>query len=191
MIEQNNTQLILTFPSKDSATTFAAFLQSLFQSSRSKDTLTSPEKYAPENPTQYQNPDSSVPASGPLPETPPDSPEPARSRHAVLTPERQEQLFNQRAQGMTSHQRLLKAQATLRDGVLPFSKPGQTPAPSGQPSPRMRAQQEGTFADGSPRAVAQRPVLLPTEPGPAAVLPEAGSRPKMRRVPSSPLLSRS
>lgn len=136
MIEQNNNQLILTFPTADSATTFAAFLRSLFNLSPGAEPAAV-----------------SSPASGllpvPLPTPTPDSPEPVRSRHAVLTPERQDQLFNQRQQGETSHQRILRAQTVLRDGALPFRALQQAPRPSGQASPRMRAQAEGGFADGS------------------------------------------
>ena len=110
MIEQQE-QLILTFPTEASATTFAAFLATLLQT-----------------PNQSATPD---PAS--------DVSSGQRSRHTVLTDDRLEALFNQRQQGQTAHQRVLRAQTTLRDGVLPFSKPGEMPPPSGQPSPRQKA----------------------------------------------------
>lgn len=134
MIEQQQNRLTLTFPTEESATTFAAFLRSLF-SPAALETSEPPFGLPPE----------------PQPQTP-DSLAPARSRRTVLTDDRLEQLSQQRAQGLTAHQRLLRAQATLRDGVLPFSKPGQVPAPTGQDSPRIRAQQEGGFADGQPGA---------------------------------------
>ena len=142
MIEQNQNKLVLTFPTTESATTFAAFLQSLFN-----------------QPVEIsEQPFDRSQAS------PQDSPEPNRSRHVVLTPERQEQLFNQRQEGMTTHQRLLRAQTTLRDGVLPFSKPGQAaPRPTGQASPRQKAALEGTFADG---VVQRKTKLRPTAPNP-------------------------
>ena len=153
MIEQHNNQLILTFPSEASATTFSAFLRSLL---------------SPEHAT-------SVPPSGLFPDNhPPVSQEqelsPAqlfRSRHTVLTPERQDQIFNQRQAGQGAHQRLLRAQTTLRDGVLPFSKPGEMPPPSGQPSPRQKAAQEGTFADGAAPQGAGKSRLRPSSPQPS------------------------
>lgn len=134
MIEQNNSSLLISFQTTEEATAFAQFLQ----------TLLVPGTYAP-------------PSESPLQ----DSPAPNYSRHVLLTPERQEQLFNQRQNGQSTHQRILRAQTTLRDGVLPFSKPGQTPAPSGQTSPRMKAQQQGGFADGSPEATELRPRVEP------------------------------
>jgi len=142
MLEQNGQILTLTFPTVDSATTFAAFLATLLQSTNSPAPAIS-------SPPSGQLPD---PAQPPIQ----DSLEPRRSRHTVLTEERMDQIANQRAQGLTTHQRLLRAQSTLRDGVLPFSKPGQVPQSTGQPSPRMRAQTEGTFADGLPQAAALR-----------------------------------
>lgn len=147
MIEQHQNQLILTFPTADSATTFAAFLQTLLQSS-------SPE------PAIFGLP------SDPLQETLQDSQEPRRSQHTVLTDERLEHLSRQREQGSTMHQRLLRAQTTLRDGVLPFSKPGEAPQPTNQPSPRQRAQAEGGFADGEvPEKKSRlRPVKQPAVP---------------------------
>jgi hypothetical protein len=158
MIEQDHNKLILTFPSEASATTFAAFLRSLLN---------------PESAT-------SAPPSGLFPDNhPPVSQEqelsPAqlfRSRHTVLTPERQDQIFNQRQAGQGAHQRFLRAQTTLRDGALPFSKPGQTPQPTGQPSPRQKAAVEGTFADGAPEGRALRPTVS-ADPG---VQPEVGRR---------------
>ena len=98
-----------------------------------------------------------------------DSPVLARSRHTVLTEERMDQIAQQRASGQSASRRLLRAQTALRDGVLPFSKPGQAPQPSGQPSPRIRAQAEGTFADGA-----------------QGVQPEAGRRPSKLRISPKP-----
>ena len=152
MIEQNNNSLTISFPSPEAARAFHLFLQSLLQ-----------------------GPGSSEPPSALLPPSPQDSLEPRRSQHVVLTEERQEQLFNQRAQGLSARQRIQNAQTTLRDGVLPFSKPGEAPAPSGQTSPRMR----GVFADGA----AQPPAL------PAAVRPaesQAPTRSKLRPAASPP-----
>ena len=137
MIEQHNNQLILTFPTEASATTFAAFLATLLQ-----------------NPNATPDPALDV-SSG------------QRSQHTVLTDDRLEALFNQRQQGQTAHQRVLRAQTTLRDGVLPFSKPGEMPAPSGQPSPRQKAAQEGTFADGAAPQGAGKSRLRPSSPQPS------------------------
>ena len=137
MIEQHNNQLILTFPTEASATTFAAFLATLLQNSNAT-----------------PDPASAV-SSG------------QRSQHTVLTDDRLEALFNQRQQGQTAHQRVLRAQTTLRDGVLPFSKPGEMPAPSGQPSPRQKAAQEGTFADGAAPQGAGKSRLRPSSPQPS------------------------
>ena len=140
MIEQHSNQLILTFPTEASATTFAAFLATLLQ-------------------TPNATPDpASVVSSEPLS---------GRSQHTVLTDDRLEALFNQRQQGQTAHQRVLRAQTTLRDGVLPFSKPGEMPAPSGQPSPRQKAAQEGTFADGAAPQGAGKSRLRPASPQPS------------------------
>jgi hypothetical protein len=125
MIEQLNNQLLISFPTPEEAVTFAKVLELLFKMSVSQ------------TPNQSATPD---PAS--------DVSSEQRSQHTVLTDDRLEALFNQRQQGQTAHQRVLRAQTTLRDGVLPFSKPGEMPAPSGQPSPRQKAAQEGTFADG-------------------------------------------
>lgn len=156
MIEQHSNQLTLTFPSPEAAAAFARFLTTLPQSSP----LSSPPAGAisslPSEPYPETRPAADLDLTANLPappsSTPPPPPAPptTRSRHVLLTPERQDQLFNQRQSGQTAHQRLLRAQTTLRDGVLPFSRPGQPPPPSGQPSPRLRAQQEGGFADGAP-----------------------------------------
>ena len=171
MIEQQDRKLILTFLTADSATTFAAFLRQMFSLAESS----LPADLSSTTALSGAQADSAIssPPSEPSLETvqpPLVSPEPEllpqaafRSRHTVLTPERQDQLFNQRAAGMSANQRLLRAQTTLRDGVLPFSKPGQTPAPSGQPSPRQRAQTEGGFADGAPKAPALR-LTVPADP---------------------------
>jgi hypothetical protein len=143
MIEQNNSSLTISFPTPEAARAFAQFLTTL---------------------VNLQEPASSGQPSGPgllippLESSIPDFQGQARSQHVVLTEERQEQLFNQRQNGQSAHSRLLRAQTTLRDGVLPFSKPGQTPAPSGQPSPRQRAAAEGGFADGAP---VSRPLAAP------------------------------
>ena len=147
MIEQIANKLVLTFPTPDSATTFANFLQSLvtITASPQQPSLPAPGTFGlPFEPSQEIRP-----VQAPDPTETPAFLAPARSRHTVLTPERQDQIFLQRASGQTAHDRLLRAQTTLRDGVLPFSRPGQVPQPSGQPSPRIRAQTEGGFADGS------------------------------------------
>jgi hypothetical protein len=175
MIEQNLNKLILTFPTADSATTFAVFLQSLLTVSASPQPSQSTHEIS-EPPFEQSPEPTQVPPSTPV------SPEPRRSRHAVLTEERQEQLFNQRQAGQTQHQRQLRAQTTLRDGVLPFSKPGAQPQPSGQPSPRQRAQQEGTFADGALQGARVLRSAVPIDlPADAAVPPEAG-RSRLRPV---------
>jgi hypothetical protein len=137
MIEQQSNKLVLTFPTPDSATTFAVFLQSLLTVTASPQP--SPSALATSEPVLESHQESAPGA---------DFPAPVRSRHVVLTPERQDRIFNQRQSGQSAHQRLLRAQTTLRDGVLPFSRPGQPPPPTGQPSPRQKAQQEGGFADG-------------------------------------------
>lgn len=165
MIEQQNNLLLISFPTPEAAAQAMRWMEAAV---------------VPWLPMISQ---SAVPAtSGPLselsPALTPDSPEPVRSRRTVLTPERQEQIANQRASGMTAHQRLLRAQTTLRDGVLPFSRPGQTPAPSGQPSPRMRAQQEGGFADGQEGVLPLR-VPVPQEA-------ERRQRSRLRPSPSQP-----
>ena len=153
MIEQRENQLILTFPNKDSATTFATFLATLLQRQPAHDSSEPPsdlpQPLLPEIPVSLE--------PGPLPA------QMFRSKHTVLTDERLEALSRQREQGLTQHQREIRAQTTLRDGVLPFSKPGETPAPSGQASPRQKAQKDGGFADG-------------------AALPEAERRSKLRPV---------
>jgi hypothetical protein len=170
MIEQSSNKLILTFPTVDSATIFANFLQSLL-------TVTASPLRSPDSQPSPPAPAISSPPSGSSPELPsPDFPELARSRRTVLTEERQEALFNQRQAGMSASQRLLRAQATLRDGVLPFSKPGETPRSSGQLSPRIKAQQEGTFADGLPQAAA----LWPKADGGPKARPKADGGPKAR-----------
>src|SRR6185437_6880983 len=133
MIEQQNNKLTITFPTADSATTFATFLATLLQPSPAP--AISVPLSEPSQPSNLEIQDSL-------------EPELSRSRHTVLTPERQDQLASQREQGLTAHQRLLRAQTTLRDGALPFRKLSSTPSPTGQPSPRIRAQQEGGFADG-------------------------------------------
>ena len=162
MIEQQSNKLILTFPTPDSATIFANFLQSLL-------TVTASPQPSPSGESV-----NSGPLSEPRPESAPaaDSPAPElfRPRHVVLTPERQDQIFNQRQSGQSVHQRLLRAQTTLRDGVLPFRRVDQPPPPSGQPSPRQKAQQEGGFADGV-----------------AGVWPEAERRGKSQLRPADPL----
>lgn len=154
MIEQKDNQIILTFPTADSATTFAAFLSSLFQVSGQ------PVPGNSEPPSTSQSIQ--------------DSPVPERSHHVVLTPEREEALFNQRQQGQTARQRVLRTQTTLRDGTLPFRALDEPPLPSGQVSPRQKAQAEGGFADGQPGVLPEaerrrgsrlRPVLT-SEPSP-------------------------
>ena len=105
MIEQQNNQLVLSFPTPEAARAFAQFLTTL---------------------VNLLVPASSGQPSALEPQTQPDFQGQARSQHVVLTEERQEQLFNQRQNGQSAHSRLLRAQTTLRDGVLPFSKPGQT-----------------------------------------------------------------
>ena len=188
MIEQQDRKLILTFPTADSATTFAAFLQSLLTVTASPQSSQS---------TDLASGVTSLPPSGPSQETAQPhlvSPEPEllpqvtfRSRHTVLTPERQEALFNQRAAGMSANQRLLRAQTTLRDGVLPFSKPGQPPQPTGQPSPRQKAALEGGFADGALRSPDPQPKAPALQPpvGPKASAEEP-RRSRLRPVLHSP-----
>ena len=167
MIEQQGSQLILTFPSEQAAAAFATFLRSLMLD-RLASATSSPASAPPDS-------DSGQSAASPPSPTLPTLP-PSRSQHTVLTEERQEALFNQRAEGQTQHQRLLRAQTTLRDGVLPFSRPGDQPQPTGQPSPRIRAAQEGGFADGSgeqpeaARRAGRQPSRLrpvPSQPFPA------------------------
>ena len=143
MIEQRENQLVLSFPTPEAARAFAQFLTTLV----SQSALEVPASVASSDPPSEHQ----------------------RSNHVLLTDDRLEQLSNQRAQGLTAHQRLLRAQSTLRDGVLPFSKPEQyTPVPTNQPSPRMRAQQEGGFADGAPvvqRKTRLRPAASKLPPG--------------------------
>jgi len=173
MIEQRENKLILTFPTADSATTFAVFLESLVrpsQPSSNQPSQQGPEIFAPPS---GQSPESSnLPpseqATFSVPVTPA-FPEPARSRRVVLTPERQDQLSAQREAGLTSHQRQLRAQTTLRDGTLPFRALQQPPQPSGQESPRMKAGREGGFADGSgaqPEAGRRKSRLVPVRQSP-------------------------
>ena len=157
MIEQRDNQLLISFPSPEEAATFAKVLELLFK-------------------MKNQNEPAS---SDPLFESrPQDSQEPNRSRHTVLTDDRLEQLSRQRESGQTQHQRLLRAQSTLRDGVLPFSKPGETPQSTGQMSPRMK----GVFADGEPSQAS----ALPTPVGPTApALPQPQSQPQQTNPPPS------
>ena len=154
MIEQQGTQLLISFPTEQAAASFKGYLETLLALTA---LLQTP------NPNAAPDPASDV-SSG------------QRSQHTVLTDDRLEALFNQRQQGQTAHQRVLRAQTTLRDGVLPFSKPGEMPAPSGQPSPRQKAAQEGGFADGA------------TGPGSVAGHPAAG---KSRLRPAFPQPSKS
>jgi hypothetical protein len=156
MIEQRDNQLLLTFPNPEAARVFAQFLATL-------KTLTNFQEPATSAPPSASSPPASQSASNeeiqpPQPPQPPQpsSPPPPRSRHTILTDERLESLYRQREQSLTQHQRLLKAQTTLRDGVLPFSKPGETPPPSGQPSPRLKALEEGGFADGAQGEASQQ-----------------------------------
>ena len=167
MIEQQANKITLTFPTPDSATTFAAFLQSLFQISPLDPAISSP-------PFESFPETKSVPVQPPtlaslelVPSLLPDQPQ--CLPHTVLTSERQDAIANQRSQGLTTHQRLLRAQTTLRDGVLSFSRPGEQPPPSGQPSPRQKAALEGGFADGQP-----------------GVRPEEGRRSRLKPVFLSP-----
>ena len=161
MIEQRENQLLISFPDEPSATAFGQFLSVFFRPVPPTGPLAMGDPFAPVTsvlPSEL-SPDP-VDQSAP---SIPDSPALGRSRHVVLTPERQDQLFNQRQSGQSAHQRLLRAQTTLRDGVLPFSRPGETPQPTGQPSPRMRAAAEGGFADGAPGVPALRPAV-PADP---------------------------
>ena len=136
MIEQHNNQLVVTLPTSEAAAAFSQFLATLFQ------------PHAPSGGAGNSEPLSAQsPAGGSASQ--PSPPPPFRSRHTVLTPERQDAIANQRASGQSANQRLLRAQTTLRDGVLPFSRPGSPPPPTNQPSPRQRAAAEGGFADGS------------------------------------------
>jgi len=154
MIEQRDSQLILTFPSEESAAAFAQFLQSLLASATS----------APSS----ESPLVTDPLPSPLPST-----DLSHSRHTVLTPERQDALSRQRELGLTSRQRLLRAQTTLTDGVLPFRNLEMPPEPSGQESPRIRAARQGGFADGAPEPAPRRGSqlrLVARESGPATLL---------------------
>ena len=174
MIEQHENQLLLSFPTPETARAFAQFLTTLVN-------LRGPETSEP-----LSGPSPALESSGAVqPPSPiPDSLEHARSRHTVLTEERQAQLAAQREQGLTAHQRQLRAQTTLRDGVLPFKQLDQAPPPSSQPSPRQRAQQEGGFADGELK------VLRSPDPQPAlrpAVPVDGGGRPEAERKKRSQL----
>jgi hypothetical protein len=135
MIQQQDNQLVLTFPSPEAARAFAQYLATLLQSGKG---ISVP-------PSESESP----------------SQEPRRSQHVVLTPERQEQLFNQRQSGQSTHQRILRAQTTLRDGTLPFKQLSAAPLASGQTSPRVKAQSEGGFADGQPVKTKLRPAQKP------------------------------
>jgi hypothetical protein len=159
MIEQRENQLVMTFPSAEAAQAFHLFLQSLL---------------APREPGTSAL--SSELLQGTDPPPPPPSSDPPHSRHTVLTPERQDALSRQRELGLTSRQRLLRAQTTLTDGVLPFRNLETPPEPSGQESPRIRAARQGGFADGSgarpepaPRRGSQLR-LVARESGPATLL---------------------
>jgi len=161
MIEQRENQLLISFPSAEAAARAKQWMEAAV---------------VPWLPVISRlETGTSSPPSEPSPEAPPSSPAepfspltPPRSRHTVLTEERQAAISLQREAGQTSHQRLLRAQTTLRDGVLPFSRPGQTPPqPTGQPSPRQRAAKEGGFADGSgaqPEAERRGSRLRPVPP---------------------------
>lgn len=134
MIEQQDEKLILTFPSAELARlAFRCIETALGMWSMLRASTEAPK---------------SAPGSAPPSEPSPPS-ESSKPRHLVLTPERQDGIFNERTQGMTAHQRMLRAQATLRDGAMPFRQLASAPSPSGQSSPRLRAQQEGGFADGN------------------------------------------
>jgi len=142
MIEQQNNLLLISFSSPEAAAQAKMWMEIAVVPWLSMVSQTGASSEPPSDQSHFPLPS---------PTETKDSLEPSRSRHVVLTEERQEQLFNQQQQGMTAHQRVLRAQTTLRDGVLPFSKPGQqSPQPSGQPSPRQKAAQEGGFADGRP-----------------------------------------
>jgi len=150
MIEQNQNQLIMTFPTEQAATDFKTWMQMAAL------------PWLPLN----------------LPvESPPSEPSPemgGKSRHVMLTPERQDQLTQQRLQGQTAHQRLVKAQTMLRDGTLPFKQLPEAPQPSSQPSPRIKAQQEGGFADGEKKSPRQSHPATP-QPKPNDPTPENSS----------------
>jgi hypothetical protein len=166
MIEQQNNLLLISFPTPEAAA----------QAKRWMEVAVLPWLPMVSRPAS----EISGPPFDPSPPPLPASPEPVRSRHVVLTDERLEQLSKQRESGQTRHQRLLKAQATLRDGTLPFRVLEQPPQPSGQASPREKAQREGGFADGLPQAAALRPQAD------GAVPLEAGrKRSRLRPVPLS------
>ena len=149
MIEQHGNRLTISFPDETAATAFSQFLSAFFRPVPTTGPLAMGDPLQPA-------PEISVPPSEPS--------QVMHSRHTVLTPEREEALFNQRQAGQTASQRLLRAQTTLRDGVLPFSRPGEVPQSTGQPSPRIKAAAEGGFADGSgaePEAERKRSRLRP------------------------------
>jgi len=148
MIEQRENQLLISFPTSEAAQTFAQFLSTLIQSQECRPDHPTPSPVdQPASATSLQ-PSAACPAEELVNQSVP-SPLTTRFQHTVLTEERQEVLYNQRAEGQTERQRLLRAQATLRDGALPFRKLSSIPPPSGQTSPRIKAQQSGGFADGS------------------------------------------
>jgi hypothetical protein len=170
MIEQRENQLLLFFPTPEAARVFAQFLTTLTG-------FREPEISVPLFDQSQESVNQSMPIQ--------DSPEPAHSRHTVLTDERLEQLSRQREQGQTRHQRLLRAQTTLRDGVLPFSRPGEAPQPSGQPSPRQKAQQEGGFADGAAPVGPKAPQLGRPKADAVGAHPEVERRKRSRLRPAS------
>jgi len=150
MIEQQNNLLLISFPTPEAAASFKELLEALLR-------LTNQSAPASSEPPSDQSP---------------------HSRHTVLTDERLAQLSNQREQGQTRHQRLLKAQTTLRDGTLPFKQLSTVPLASGQPSPRQKAQQVGGFADGAAPVGPKAPQL-----GRPQAAPEAGRRKKSQLRP--------
>jgi hypothetical protein len=178
MIEQRDNQLVMTFANEQQAISFKNYLETLMALVKVANLL-EPGTSAPSSEllqgSSQQPP--SPPTAPPLPSDPP------HSRHTVLTPERQDALARQRELGLTSRQRLLRAQTTLRDGTLPFSRPtDQPPPPSSQESPRIRAARQGGFADGAPAAgpIARPAARLADQPEQA----RRGSR--LRPVPPSP-----
>jgi hypothetical protein len=160
MIEQDYNKLTLTFPSKEAATQAKQWIEVAVLPWLAMVSQPASVTFGP--------PSEPSPAMEPAQAT-----EPIRSHHVVLTDERLDQLYQQRQSGQTSRQRLLRAQATLRDGVLPFSRPGaEPPPPSGQESPRMRAEREGGFADGeAPQPSARKGSRL--RPAPPAPTPSS------------------
>ena len=183
MIEQRENQLLISFPTVEAASqalrwmevAVLPWLPLVSQSASPVGLGSAATSSQPSEPSQETKPAPDPGPTEPLPPPIPASlePEPSRSRHVVLTPERQDQLYQQRQSGQTAHQRLLRAQTTLRDGVLPFSRPGQPPPPSGQSSPRQKAALEGGFADGAPEPAPRRGSqlrLVARESGPATLL---------------------